>query len=96
MNIRKTDLFIGIYILAAVIFMIVSIPSWLLDILVALNISVAMIILFNALFAKEVLDMSAFPTMILFTTIFRISLNISSTKLPVSYTHLTLPTTPYV
>ena len=81
MNIRKTDLFIGIYILAAVIFMIVSIPSWLLDILVALNISVAMIILFNALFAKEVLDMSAFPTMILFTTIFRISLNISSTKL---------------
>ena len=81
MNIRKTDLFISIYILAAVIFMIVSIPSWLLDILVALNISVAMIILFNALFAKEVLDMSAFPTMILFTTIFRISLNISSTKL---------------
>ena len=81
MNIRKTDLFIGIYILAAVIFMIVSIPSWLLDILVALNISVAMIILFNALFAKDVLDMSAFPTMILFTTIFRISLNISSTKL---------------
>lgn len=81
MNIRKTDLFIGIYILAAVIFMIVSIPSWLLDILVALNIAVAMIILFNALFAKEVLDMSAFPTMILFTTIFRISLNISSTKL---------------
>ena len=52
-----------------------------MDILVALNISVAMIILFNALFAKEVLDMSAFPTMILFTTIFRISLNISSTKL---------------
>ncbi|MCI6022098.1 MAG: flagellar biosynthesis protein FlhA [Clostridia bacterium] len=78
---RKTDLFIGIYILAAVIFMIVSIPSWLLDILVALNIAIAMIILFNALFAKEVLDMSAFPTMILFTTIFRISLNISSTKL---------------
>ena len=84
MNIRKTDLFIGIYILAAVIFMIVSIPSWLLDILVALNISVAMIILFNALFAKEVLDMSAFPTMILFTTIFRIALNVSSTRLILS------------
>lgn len=81
MNLRKTDLFIGVYVLAAVIFMIVSIPNWLLDILVALNIAVAMIILFNALFAKEVLDMSAFPTMILFTTIFRISLNISSTRL---------------
>ena len=81
MSLRKTDLFIGVYVLAAVIFMIVSIPNWLLDILVALNIAVAMIILFNALFAKEVLDMSAFPTMILFTTIFRISLNISSTRL---------------
>lgn len=80
-SIKKTDLFIGLYILAAVIFMIVSIPSWLLDILVAFNIAVAMIILFNALFAKDVLDMSAFPTMILFTTIFRISLNISSTRL---------------
>ena len=50
MSLRKTDLFIGVYVLAAVIFMIVSIPNWLLDILVALNIAVAMIILFNALF----------------------------------------------
>ena len=37
--------------------------------------------LFNSLFAKEVLDMASFPTMLLFTTIFRISLNVSSTKL---------------
>lgn len=81
---KKMDLFIGIYVLAAVIFMIVSIPSWLLDIFVALNIAISMIILFNALFAKEVLDMSAFPTMILFTTVFRISLNMSSTRLLLS------------
>ena len=53
----------------------------LLDILLALNIAVALIILFNALYAKEVLDMASFPTMLLFTTIFRISLNVSSTKL---------------
>ena len=43
-----------------------------------------MIILFNALFAKEVLDMSFFPTLLLFTTIFRISLNVSSTRLILS------------
>ena len=42
---------------------------------------VALIILFNSLYAKEVLDMAAFPTMLLFTTIFRISLNVSSTKM---------------
>ena len=40
-----------------------------------------MVVLFNSLFAKEVLDMASFPTMLLFTTIFRISLNVSSTKL---------------
>uniref|UniRef100_UPI003FEE07C7 flagellar biosynthesis protein FlhA n=1 Tax=Lachnospira sp. TaxID=2049031 RepID=UPI003FEE07C7 len=47
----------------------------------AFNIMVALIILFNSLYAKEVLDMAAFPTMLLFTTIFRISLNVSSTKM---------------
>ena len=81
MKIKKNDLFIGIYILSAVLFFIISIPSWLLDILLAINILVAMVVLFNSLFAKEVLDMASFPTMLLFTTIFRISLNVSSTKL---------------
>ena len=80
-KIKKNDLFIGIYLLAAVLFFIISIPSWLLDILLAINILVAMVVLFNSLFAKEVLDMASFPTMLLFTTIFRISLNVSSTKL---------------
>ena len=71
--------------------------------MLALNISIALIVLFNTLFVKEVLDMSFFPTLLLFTTIFRISLNVSSTRLilttgnpgnvvqtfgPVSYTHL--------
>ena len=81
MKFKKNDLFIGIYLLAAVLFFIISIPSWLLDILLAINILVAMVVLFNSLFAKEVLDMASFPTMLLFTTIFRISLNVSSTKL---------------
>ena len=81
MKIKKNDLFIGIYLLAAVLLFIISIPSWLLDILLAINILVAMVVLFNSLFAKEVLDMASFPTMLLFTTIFRISLNVSSTKL---------------
>ena len=81
MKIKKNDLFMGIYLLSAVLFFIISIPSWLLDILLAFNIGVAMVILFNTLFAKEVLDMASFPTWLLFTTIFRISLNVSSTKL---------------
>lgn len=78
---KKTDLAIGIYILAAVVFFIVPIPSFLLDIMIALNMGFALVILFNTLLSKEVLDMAAFPTMLLFTTIFRISLNVSSTRL---------------
>ena len=78
---KKTDLAIGIYIVAAIVFLIVPIPSALLDILLALNIAFALVILMNALFSMEVLNMSAFPTMLLFTTVFRISLNVSSTRL---------------
>ena len=49
--------------------------------MLAVNLSIALIILFNVLFVKEILDMSFFPTLLLFTTIFRISLNVSSTRL---------------
>lgn len=77
----RNDMFIGIYLLAAIVFFIINIPAGLLDVLIAFNIGIALVILFNSLFAKDVLDMAAFPTMLLFTTIFRISLNVSSTKL---------------
>ncbi len=72
---------VGVYVLAVIVFFIVPIPSLLLDILVAFNMSIAMIVLFNALFAPDVLQMSSFPTILLMTTIFRISLNVSSTRL---------------
>ena len=78
---KKSDIGVALYLLAAVIFFIVPISSTLLDVMLAINISIALIILFNTLFVKEVLDMSFFPTLLLFTTIFRISLNVSSTRL---------------
>ena len=78
---KKSDIGVGIYLLAAIIFFIIPIPSVLLDVMLAINIGIALIILFNVLFVKEVLDMSFFPTLLLFTTIFRISLNVSSTRL---------------
>ena len=84
MVIKKSDIGVGIYLLCAVIFFIIPIPSILLDVMLAINISIALIVLFNALFVKEVLDMSFFPTLLLFTTIFRISLNVSSTRLILS------------
>ena len=78
---KKADIGVGLYLLFAIVFFIVPIPSVLLDVMLAINISIALIILFNVLFVREVLDMSFFPTLLLFTTIFRISLNVSSTRL---------------
>ncbi|EOT26024.1 flagellar biosynthesis protein FlhA [Eubacterium sp. 14-2] len=78
---KKADMGVALYLLVAIIFFIVPIPSILLDIMLAFNISIALVILMNALFVKEVLDMSFFPTLLLFTTLFRISLNVSSTRL---------------
>ena len=78
------DVGVGIYLLSAFVFMIVPMPNGLLDVLLALNMAVAFAILFNSLFVNEVLEMSFYPTILLFTTIFRISLNISSTKLILS------------
>ena len=50
---KKADFGVAIYLLAAVIFFIIPIPSILLDVMLAINISLAMIILFNALFAND-------------------------------------------
>ena len=81
---KKADLGVALYILAAFVMLIVPIPSWLLDICLAINISIAFLIMFVCMFSKEVLELSYFPTILLFTTIFRISLNVSSTKLILS------------
>ena len=78
---KKEDLGVAAYLLAALIMMIIPIPDSLLDVLLACNIAVAFTVLFTVMFSKEVLDMSFFPTILLFTTIFRIALNISSTRL---------------
>lgn len=78
---KKADVGVALYVLAAFVMFIVPIPSWLLDIFLAINISIAFTIMFGCMFSKEVLDMSYFPTILLFTTIFRIALNISSTRL---------------
>ncbi len=84
MKFQKADVGVAAYLLAAIVMLIVPIPSYLLDILLAVNISFSFVILFVSMFSKEVLDMSFYPTILLFTTIFRIALNVSSTRLILS------------
>ena len=81
---KKQDLGVALYLLAAFIMLIIPINSLALDVLLAFNMAIAFTILFGTMFAKEVLDMSYFPTILLFTTVFRIALNVSSTRLILS------------
>ncbi len=78
------DVGVTLYLLAAFIMLIVPIKSGLLDVLLACNIAVAFTIMFGCMFANEVLQMSFYPTILLFTTVFRIALNVSSTRLILS------------
>jgi len=80
-KLQKWDAVVAIYILTAFIMLIVPMPAWLLDVFMAFNMAVAFTVLFAAMFTKEVLDMSYFPSILLFTTIFRIAMNVSSTRL---------------
>ena len=83
-KLKKADVGVTLYVLAAFVMLIVPIPSWLLDVLLACNISVAFVIMFSCMFANEVLNLSFYPTVLLFTTVFRIALNVSSTRLILS------------
>lgn len=79
-----TNYAVGVYVVAIIMFLIIPLPAWALDVLIAVNMIISMIILFNSVLSKEVLNMSSFPTLLLFTTVFRISLNVSSTRLILS------------
>ncbi len=77
----RTDAIVAIYILVAFLMFIIPLDAWILDIFMAFNIAIAFTILFVCMFIQEVLDVSYFPTILLFTTIFRIAMNVSSTRL---------------
>ena len=81
MQMKKADVGVALYVLTAFVMFLINVPAGILDVLLAINISIAFTIMFGCMFIKEVLDMSYFPTLLLFTTIFRIGLNVSSTKL---------------
>jgi flagellar biosynthesis protein FlhA len=83
-KLKSADIGVAGYVLAAFIMLIVPIPSGLLDVLLACNIAIAFTIMFGCMFANDVLNMSYYPTILLFTTIFRIALNVSSTRLILS------------
>jgi flagellar biosynthesis protein FlhA len=63
-----------------VVLMIVPVPPWVLDMLLSVNITVALVILLTALYTENALAFSVFPTLLLIVTLFRLSLNITGTR----------------
>ncbi len=72
---------VTLFVVVVVLFMIIPIPSALLDILLVLNISLSIIILVITMNIQEALEFSIFPSLLLITTLFRLGMNISSTRL---------------
>jgi len=78
MNFKGATL--SIFAIVIILAMILPIPPSLLDVLIAVNLALALVIFLNSINIKEALDFSVFPSLLLFTTLLRLSLNISTTR----------------
>lgn len=75
------DVIVAFGVITIVLMIIIPLPKQLIDLLLALNITVSIIIILITMFTTNVLQLSVFPTLLLVTTLFRLALNISSTRL---------------
>jgi len=78
---KYSDVMIAVVIVIIVVMMIIPLPTLLLDLLICLNITIALLVVMSVIYNKEALDLSIFPSLLLITTLFRLALNISSTRL---------------
>ncbi len=78
---KYSDVIIAVTLVMIVIMMIIPLPTALLDVLIAFNITIALVVVMSAIYNEEALDLSVFPSLLLVTTLFRLALNISSTRL---------------
>ncbi len=78
---RMTQLSVPIGIVLIIVMLVVPLPAMVLDLLIAFNISVALLILLTSMFVHRPLDFAAFPSVLLVLTLFRLALNVSATRL---------------
>ena len=78
---KYSDIFIAVAIVMVVVMMIIPLPTAILDLLLCLNITLALTIVMVSIYNEEALDVSVFPSLLLLTTLFRLALNVSSTRL---------------
>jgi flagellar biosynthesis protein FlhA len=78
---KNSDLFMAVAVVAILVFMIIPLPAMLLDLLISFNITFALIILLASMYTLRPLELSAFPSILLLITLFRLSLNVASTRI---------------
>ncbi len=72
---------VPIGVVGIIMLLVVPVPAWLLDLLIIVNIMLALVILLTTMFVKKPLDFSVFPSLLLVATLFRLGLNVASTRL---------------
>jgi len=82
---KNSDLALAFLVIAIIGMMIVPLPSFLLDMLLTLNITIAVTLLMVSLYVPGAIQISTFPSLLLVTTLFRLALNVSSTRLILLY-----------
>ncbi|MDQ6994772.1 MAG: FHIPEP family type III secretion protein, partial [Mariprofundaceae bacterium] len=78
---RHTDVMLAVGVLLILLIMMVPLPLWLMDILLAFNIATGLMILLTSIYVLRPMDFSIFPALLLLTTLFRLSLNVATTRL---------------
>lgn len=78
---NKGDIFVALGVLIILGVMVLPLPPFVLDIFLSLSLSVSIVILITSIYIKKPLDFSVFPSILLITTLYRLSLNIASTRL---------------
>ncbi len=78
---RNSDVMLALAVVGVLLVLIVPIPTFLVDVLLSLNIAISLLLLMVALSASKALEFSTFPSLLLFTTLFRLALNVASTRL---------------
>jgi flagellar biosynthesis protein FlhA len=80
-NRNLSKLAVPIVVVGIIMLLVIPVPAWMLDILIVINILLALVILLTTMFVKKPLDFSVFPSLLLVATLFRLGLNVASTRL---------------
>jgi flagellar biosynthesis protein FlhA len=86
-TLKRGEIALALGVVAILVVLILPMPTWLLDMSLALSVTLSVLILMVALFIERPLDFSAFPTVLLIATMLRLALNLASTRLILSHGH---------